>query len=708
MAWWLGCQAAPAAGVPRELLDANNVVWSTHGNDSRDSMPLGNGDIGLNVWVEKSGDLLFYISKTDAWSDNVGGNQGLLKLGRFRVKWSPGLAANGGEFSQVLKLANGQIVIHAGPAEAAADIRVWVDAHRPVVHVESETVRPADLEVAFETLRPAPGKDLQADMILTNQANRVVWFYRNQNKSVPRLTHLTFGGTMRGEGLVFAGSTRLHSGKPAQRHHVAICLLTAQTETPEAWLAQLNQAASEAESVSLETARRDHARWWQEFWNRSWLFVRGDETAGKVTQGYVLQRFVTACAGRGAYPIKFNGSIFTVDWLKRERVKGEMKETLMNADSRDWGGQYWFQNTRPMYWPMLESGDFEMMLPLFRMYLQQLPGNAKSVREFYDHDGAYFAETNPFWGSLPHIRPEEGGNYTKHYFTPILELTAMMLDYFAYTGDREFVRRTLLPIAEAGLTFFDQHFKRENGKLRLDPDNAIEMFWKARNPAPDLAGLRWVAQGLLALPAELTRAEERARWQKMLAEIPELPIGDKNGLKVLLPAEVFDQGHNFENPELYAVYPFRLFGLGKPGLDLARATFAARRFKDNGCWRQSGIQAALLGDAGTARTNVAFALTRQDKQCRFPAFWDHGSDYVPDEDNGGNGVNALQLMLLQCEGRRIALLPAWPRAWDCDFKLHAPLNTTLEGQVRNGKVGLLKVTPPERRQDVVVGTGAAE
>jgi hypothetical protein len=187
-----------------------------------------------------------------------------------------------------------------------------------------------------------------------------------------------------------------------------------------------------------------------------------------------------------------------------------------------------------------------------------------------------------------------------------------------------------------------------------------------------------------------------------------LPAGENGGVKVLLPAEVFDQGHNFENPELYAVYPFRLFGLGKPGLDLARTTFAARRFKDNGCWRQSGIQAALLGDTATARANVVFVLTRQDKQCRFPAFWDHGSDYVPDEDNGGNGLNALQLMLLQSEGRRLRLLPAWPKEWDCDFKLHAPRNTTIEGRVRNGKLASLTVTPAERRQDVVLGPEAGK
>jgi len=657
-------------------------------------MPLGNGDIGLNVWVEKSGDLLFYVSKTDAWSDNVGPSKGLLKLGRVRVRLSPALAAADNAFRQALVLRQGAIEIQGGPTT----LRVWVDANRPVVRVEAAGTAKFQMQVGFESLRPAAEKDVAADTILDGQKDRVVWFYRNRNQQVPQLKNLTFGAILRGDGLVGADRTTLRSAQPATRASFSLYPLTAQTDTPDQWLAQAQEQAAAAGAGDWAA----HCQWWGNFWDRSSVFAGGDDDARKVTQGYVLQRFVSACAGRGAYPIKFNGSIFIMDWVKRENVKGEKKETLMNADMRDWGGQYWFQNTRPMYWPMLQSGDFEMMRPLFRMYQNQLPGNAKAVRQFYGHDGAYFAETNPFWGSLPNIKPDANGSYTLHYYTPILELTAMMLDYFAYTGDREFVRQTLLPVAEAGLTFFDRHFKRESGKLLLDPDNAIEMYWKARNPAPDIAGLRWVLQGLLALPPELTAAEQRARWQKFLAEIPELPTGESGGAKVLRPAEVFDNGHNSENPELYAVYPFRLFGLGKPGLELARATFAVRRFKANGCWRQDGIQAALLGDTQAARKNVVFVLTRQDKQCRFPAFWDHGSDYVPDEDNGGNGLNALQLMLMQCEGRKILLLPAWPKEWDADFKLHAPLQTVVEGQVRAGKLASLKVTPPDRRGDVEV------
>jgi hypothetical protein len=707
--FFLAAAITSAHGSATPELDACNVVWNTAGTNSLDSMPLGNGDIGLNVWVEQDGDLVFYIGKTDAWTDNVGKGKGLVKLGRVRVKFDPPLAVTE-KFSQRLNLHDGTIEIESsiGSAASAAGVNLqskillWVDANRPVIHVEAESGQPRALQVAFETLRPAPEKDLQADTVLEGQTDRIVWFYRNQNKRVPQLTNLTFGALIKGEGLVSAGSTALKSARAAQRHSVSIYALTAQTPTPEAWRAQLEQLAAQSAAVKREDARLQHVEWWRNFWKRSWIFAGGDDDARKVTQGYTLQRFVTACAGRGAYPIKFNGSLFTMDWHKREKVKGVETNYVVTADARDWGGQYWFQNTRPMYWPLLQSGDFEMLLPLFKMYVNQLPGNTQAVREFYKHDGAYFAETNPFYGSLPDIKPDATGSYTRHYFTPILELSAMMLDYYAYTGDRGFVQQTLLPVAGAGLTFFAQHFQHENGKLLLDPDNAIEMFWKARNPAPDIAGLRWVLGGLLALPPDLTGAEQRTRWQQFLDEIPELPTGATNGVQVLRPAEVFDGGHNSENPELYAIYPFRHFGLGKPGLDLARATFAVRRFKTNGCWRQDGIQAALLGEAGTARTNVVMVLTRKDKQCRFPAFWEHGSDYVPDEDNGGNGVNALQLMLLQSEGRKILLLPAWPKNWDCAFKLHAPLQTTVEGRVEKGVLTQLRVTPEARRADVVV------
>ena len=55
-----------------------------------------------------------------------------------------------------------------------------------------------------------------------------------------------------------------------------------------------------------------------------------------------------------------------------------------------------------------------------------------------------------------------------------------------------------------------------------------------------------------------------------------------------------------------------------------------------------------------------------------------------------------------CDGDRILLLPAWPKDWDVSFKLHAPRQTTVECDFRNGRIERLAVTPPERKGDVVV------
>ena len=46
--------------------------------------------------------------------------------------------------------------------------------------------------------------------------------------------------------------------------------------------------------------------------------------------------------------------------------------------------------------------------------------------------------------------------------------------------------------------------------------------------------------------------------------------------------------------------------------------------------------------------------------------------------------------------------PAWPDGWDASFKLHAPGRTTVEGEVRGGRVTELKVTPEARRRNVKV------
>jgi hypothetical protein len=58
-------------------------------------------------------------------------------------------------------------------------------------------------------------------------------------------------------------------------------------------------------------------------------------------------------------------------------------------------------------------------------------------------------------------------------------------------------------------------------------------------------------------------------------------------------------------------------------------------------------------------------------------------------------------MLIQTDGKKILMFPAWPEKWNVEFKVHAPENTTIEGKLENGKLTNLKVTPSERKKDIV-------
>jgi hypothetical protein len=229
------------------------------------------------------------------------------------------------------------------------------------------------------------------------------------------------------------------------------------------------------------------------------------------------------------------------------------------------------------------------------------------------------------------------------------------------------------------------------------------MYWKVHDPAPDIAGLRAILPRMIALSDDLVDVTQRLEWEKMLKEVPELPIGIRKGKESLLPytGEQTAKSRNGENPELYAVYPFRIFGLDKPNLQLALNTFDTRKCTQKGCWVQDPIQAAMLGLSDVAKEYVSYNLTRSDPRLKFPAFWVKGNDYAPDEDNGGNGENGLQQMIMQIDGKKILMLPAWPIGWNATFKLHAPFRTTVQGTIQNGILTHLVVTPTERLADVI-------
>ena len=726
------------------FIAANDVTWNSLGASENDSMPIGNGDLAANVWTETNGDLVLLVAKADAWTE-LGQ---LVKLGRVRVTVSPNPFAGAADFSQTLKLEDGTVEIKSG----ANVMRIWADANHPVLHVEANLEKPATLHANLElwrTTKPDTGgmfelgrsipMEFAADTVFPAKPDQITWCHFNPSSVYPvvleqehlaaivqkypdPLLHRCFGAALTGPGLVSAGDRALQSSAPAKSLRVDLVALTqTQVDSPESWRKQMDSLVAKNKSASLKKAFAAHQEWWTDFWNRSWIHLGGTSEASQVSQGYAMQRYMIAASSRGAFPVKFNGGLFTVG----HDVEGKKNSDDKNhrPDYRAWGNSYWNQNNRLLYWPLVTTGDFDLLAPWFDMYLNALPLAKDRAQIYYHHDGAFFPETMLFWG-VPNLNDfgwdnsttEIKSDWQRYHIQGSLEIISEMLDQYEALQDADFARKKIVPFADAIVTFYDQHWPRdENGKIRMSPSQSLETYQRdAVNPTPDIAGLDAVLTRLLALPDGFASSAQRDRWTKTLHDLPAISTGktvhgklgdygqgDADGKTVLLPAEKYGKTSNGENPELYVAFPYRLYGVGKPDLTLAKDTFAARRFPQNTCWGQDGPQAAVLGITDVAQKAAEKEFTHYGDQ-RYPWFWAAGHDWIPDFDNGGTGMITLQLMLMQCDGKRIQLLPAWPHEWSADFKLHAPYRTIVEGHVENGKVTGLKVTPTSRAKDVVV------
>ena len=134
---------------------------------------------------------------------------------------------------------------------------------------------------------------------------------------------------------------------------------------------------------------------------------------------------------------------------------------------------------------------------------------------------------------------------------------------------------------------------------------------------------------------------------------------------------------------------------------MARTTFENRLIKQTGGWQQNAIKAALLGLTEEAAKLTSENFNASTTFYRFPTMWGPNYDWTPDQCHGTVAMIALQRMLVQYDGNQILLLPSWPKEWDTKFKLKAPNNTTVEGEVKNGKLEILKVIPKSRLKDVI-------
>lgn len=381
----------------RYAIDQYNVVWETPSADSGESMPVGGHSIGLNVWVE-DGDVMFYAARSGAFSEH---NE-YLKLGRFRLQLTPNAFDDGEHFRQELKLREGYVEITGRKGGVTTRVDIWVEAERPVIHVDVESTSPVDATIRYENWRHEdfelldhqpgeegysrrfstfglmcyPGEVIRYADTIAHDGDSVLFYHRNRDDQLlldkyialqgldavgEELTNpqrsLTFGGRLYAEGFVADeamtgrylkapyGGWSLRSAQPSASHSITIDTHIARTIDVEQWEAGLGRLAAN-DQPAAQDARTATLRWWHAFWDRSWLMINpGAENAGapswQVARNYQLFRYQLGTNFYGDAPTKFNGGNFTFDpSLVLPRGEPTFKRFNLGPtpDYRSWGG----------------------------------------------------------------------------------------------------------------------------------------------------------------------------------------------------------------------------------------------------------------------------------------------------------------------------------------------------------------------------------
>ena len=746
--------------APAEL-DRYNVAWSSPGKSDRDSMPLGNGEVGISLWVQEDGDLMFYIARSDSQTETDRN----VKLGKVRVRLEPNPFAAGRPFSQ-------KLILRRGVAEIAADgsnLRVFVDSGSPVIHVTGEMASPTKVTATLQNWRTepqtppdscvssAPVKLAESADIVKSTGNAVLFYHRNERSCIPLLAELqglkdqmnlvpdTLGNRMFGGWMTLSDSSpasdaSLETVGSVKKFAVKIATHSAQTSALEEWVADLRRIHAGAPDAAEALQRT--AAWWESYWGRSWIFVSGDENAERVTRAYILTKWMFACAGRGNLPIRYNGALFnlmpsgdgkvsimTLAKYYTEPPLGEPSLTV-NPDIRPWGHNTLYQNVRLPYYSMLARGETDSVRVLFAYYRRFWDLNRERAKLYYNARGQHNTEMTQTFGL------QEGGvyGYDRSKFppgyaqnrwggavdiSPGLELLNLMLDYYDYTRDDEFLKSELLPYSHDLLEYVQTRFSgRENGKIVIGPLQSVETYWDTTDPIPTVAGMHAVLRRILELPEK--KVADRDFFLQLRSITPDIPMETVKGRKFLAPARIYDpKRRNVESPQFYAVFPFRVYCAGKADLDLAIDSFrhaseVAGSFQpfqfgwkpdrpSYSGWQHHGPTAALLGLSKEAREVLVHNARLNNPGNRFEAMWGPVYDAVPDVDHGANILNTLQLMAFQADGKRIRLFPAWPKEWDAEIKFHAPGDTVVQASIREGKVTVLRGTPENRASDMEGG-----
>ncbi len=658
----------------RSVVAHNDIVYLAPARGGWEGLPLGNGNLGAQVWQPDSG---FMVQLNSAWGGPYGCALARLRLRTAPDPWLAGMQA----YTQRLALYDATLRTEIRYGRGALQATAFVAATDDVLAIRLGGLPAGQtVIVELEGWRPSMARASEAGILLLSDTAKG-W----------QAPDYRYALAIAGDGAVLCDG----SSPPVLRVSANGVVWAALAESRDPAVDVVAAAKAKLADVrkrGWDKLHAAHSEWWARFWDQSFISLSSpDETADYLANCWYLHLYAMGAGSRGPVPPKFNGGL----WLD-------------NYDVREWGPAYWHWNTQECYWPLYAANHLELLAPYYRMYGGMRAKVESQTLGYFGVAGAHFEETIAFDGGYSSGKgPKEMGVHPRLPVPKSFGATNMILSSgaeiamqfwwnYLYTGDDVFLREQAYPLMKAVATFYVNYLEKDaRGCYGIWPANAHETFLKVHNPTPDLAGIRYLFPALIQASTQLgTDADLRPVWQERLEHLAPYPLDlQTGGLRSyeLQPGEK-PVASNAENPDLFPVGVFPLLTLGSPDWELGVKTFRGRHNLNCYGWTTDSIAAARLGLA------EELAKLLPDHLRQYQTHPSGLQDYYPRKpaihpylEGSGTFATAINEMLLQSWHGVVRIAPALPKQWSATFRLLAMGGFEITAQARQGAVTAVSV-----------------
>jgi hypothetical protein len=680
-AWRSGRFEVDVAGV----LSRSDIVLRHPNAEARQAMPLGNGSLGVAVWSADG--FTAQLNRADTLPERRSPGQVVL----------PGLSALTGakDYAGRLNLYEGEFQEHGGGMTATAYVQPDTDTLvLDVTGATADEPQKAQLKL-WQPRTPRAIVDRESGFLAEG------WIDNQQPESSGRPFGSLSGITADARNVSVAITdpmTITVTFTPYADGHFRILVAAPHYDGEQDPFAAMRPSLASAASEA-------HRVWWHDYWRRAAVVKIGSKDgAGEYLENLRNIYLFAAAAEKG---VEYPGSQAGVaDMLSSGR------------DMHRWASSaFWHWNLRMMVAANLSAGLPELNAPYFNLYRENLPSIEEWTKQHMgERAGACVPETMRFNGrgmeyedSVPITDPGRIARncdvdfhpyYNSRTLTTGAEVSLWIWRQYLATNDRLFLADNYPVIAASARFLRAYQTLGPDGLLHTSPSNAHETQWDVSDPTTDIAAAMTLypvtiqAARLLGRDADLV-----SQLQDALTRIPQFPRMPASGTHTLLPPSADADGQdviaesylpqatikNAENIGLETVWPYDLIGDSSTLFELARRTYAHRRFSAVADWSFDPLQAARL-DLGDEMASTLVKITEHSQNGpNGLANWNekYGEFYV---EQVGVVAAALQEALVQDYDGTIRIAPAIPLEWDIDGSVYVRGKTRVDVQVRAGGV----------------------